>query len=240
MTQEEKQLLLKDLCTRLPYGVVIHTYYNKPMDIKCTGCDLFANTVNIDIPNDDEAKVYVQNIRPYLRPMSSMTEEEEKEIRMLHHCFYREGNGWITAGVFGTNDCGCTVFEMADILNYLNAHHFDYRGLIEKGLALEAPDGMYNKEESEKESEIPIPKTVNEAVKTLAKILSKEDRDYLLENGAISMHDSLGRWIRNEWGLLTGSELKDELMNMNKGLNHPDDMSNYIIEEFIKYWNNKL
>ena len=94
--------------------------------------------------------------------------------------------------------------------------------------------------ESEEGSEIPIPKTVDEAVKTLAKIVSKEDRDYLLENGAISMHDSLGRWIRNEWGLWTGSELKDELMNMNKGLNHPDDMSNYIIEEFIKYWNNKV
>ena len=141
------------------------------------------------------------------------------------------------------NDFGSYVYHSVNVLplfDWLNAHHFDYRGLIPMGLALEAPDGMYNKEEPEKESEIPIPKTVDEAVKTLAKILSKEDRDYLLENGAISMHDSLGRWIRNEWGLWTGSELKDELMNMNKGLNHPDDMSNYIIEEFIKYWNNKI
>jgi len=103
-----------------------------------------------------------------------------------------------------------------------------------------APPGMYNKEESETGGEVPIPKTVDEAISTLEKILSKEDREYLLKNGAISMHDSLGRWIRNEWGLWTGSELKDELMNMNKGLNHPDDMSNYIIEEFIKYWNNKI
>ena len=92
----------------------------------------------------------------------------------------------------------------------------------------------------DEESDIPVPKTVDEAISTLEKILSEEDRNYLLENGAISMHNSLGRWIRNEWGLWTGSELKDELMNMNKGLNHPDDMSNYIIEEFIKYWNNKL
>lgn len=129
---------------------------------------------------------------------------------------------------------------ISEQLDYLNAHHFDYRGLIENGLALEAPPGMYDKEEPEEESEVPTPKTVDEAVKTLAKIVSKEDREYLLENGAISMHDSLGRWIRNEWGLWTGSELKDELMNMNKGLNHPDDMSNYIIEEFIKYWNNKV
>ena len=92
--------------------------------------------------------------------------------------------------------------------------------------------------EPEKVNEIPIPKTVEGAVKTLAKILSKEDRDYLLENGAISMHDSLGRWIRNEWGLWTDSELKNELKK--KGFDHPDDMSNYIIEEFIKYWNNKV
>lgn len=96
------------------------------------------------------------------------------------------------------------------------------------------------KNEDEEESDIPVPKTVDEAISTLEKILSDEDREYLLENGAISMHNSLGRWIRNEWGLWTDSELKNELMNMNKGLNHPDDMSNYIIEEFIKYWNNKL
>ena len=99
---------------------------------------------------------------------------------------------------------------------------------------------LIKNEDEEEESAIPAPKTVDEAISTLERILSDEDREYLLENGAISMHDSLGRWIRNEWGLWTGSELKDELMNMNKGLNHPDDMSNYIIEEFIKYWNNKL
>ncbi len=99
---------------------------------------------------------------------------------------------------------------------------------------------LIKNEDEEEESDIPVPKTVDEAISTLEKILSDEDREYLLENGAISMHHSLGRWIRNEWGLWTGSELKDELMNMNKGLNHPDDMSNYIIEEFIKYWNNKL
>lgn len=101
-------------------------------------------------------------------------------------------------------------------------------------------ENLIKNEDEEEESDIPVPKTVNEAISTLEKILSDDDREYLLKNGAISMHDSLGRWIRNEWGLWTGSELKDELINMNKGLNHPDDMSNYIIEEFIKYWNNKL
>jgi len=217
MKQEDKQLLLIDLSARLPYkvkGVYART------DIKNLSiCEITAHLYG-EMEESFNGKEKCEFI-PYLRPMSSMTEEEENEYRAIN-CY---------EGLFPRNE---------EALDYVLEHHFDYRGLIEKGFALEAPPGMYNKEESEKESEIPIPKTVDEAVKTLAKIVSKEDRDYLLENGAISMHNSLGRWIRNEWGLWTGSELKDEMMNMNKGLNHPDDMSNYIIEEFIKYWNSKI
>lgn len=97
---------------------------------------------------------------------------------------------------------------------------------------------LINNEDEEEESDISVPKTVNEAISTLEKILSDEDKEYLLKNGAISAHSSLGRWIRNEWGLWTDSKLKDELKK--KGFEHPDDMSNYIIEEFIKYWNNKI
>jgi len=97
---------------------------------------------------------------------------------------------------------------------------------------------LIKNENGEEESNISVPKTVNEAISTLEKILSDEDKEYLLKNGAISMHSSLGRWIRNEWGLWTDSELKNELKK--KGVEHPDDMSNYIIEEFIKYWNNKI
>ena len=97
---------------------------------------------------------------------------------------------------------------------------------------------LIKNEDEKEESDIPVPKTVEEAISTLEKILSDEDREYLLKNGAISMHHSLGTWIRNEWGLWTDSELKNELKK--KGFEHPDDMSNYIIEEFIKYWNNKL
>ena len=97
---------------------------------------------------------------------------------------------------------------------------------------------LIKNEDVEEESGISVPKTVNEAISTLEKILSDDDKEYLLKNGAISMHSSLGRWIRNEWGLWTDSKLKDELKK--KGFEHPDDMSNYIIEELIKYWNNKI
>lgn len=79
-----------------------------------------------------------------------------------------------------------------------------------------------------------IPTNLKEAINELDKIISKEDKEYLLEHGALSVHHSLGRWIRNTWGLWNErSELK---VNMGKlGFIHPDDISNYIIEEFIKY-----
>ena len=124
MTQEEKQLLLRDLSARLPYGVIIHTWYNRSIDIKCTGIDLYTNTVNLDIPKDDDAKVYIDNVKPYLRPMSSMTEEEESEYLKIVDGFLN--------------------FENAPrVVDWLNTHHFDYRDLIEKGLAIEAPEDMY-------------------------------------------------------------------------------------------------
>lgn len=220
MTQEEKQVLIIDLCARLPYYTELYS------NVADGNWAILTPVVISNLMNADKDLV----IKPYLRPMESMTSDEKMEWFQIRqkHC-----------DMSGFNELQERADFTSESSDWLNKKGFDYRGLIPMGLALESPDGMYNKEEPEKGSEVPIPKTVDEAVKTLAKILSKEDRDYLLENGAISMHDSLGRWIRNEWGLWAGSELKDELMNMNKGLNHPDDMSNYIIEEFIKYWNNK-
>ena len=238
MTQEEKQLLLKDLSARLPYGVKVHItnewFYDK--------IEPYDRRLDCDVIKSIRENRYT--VKPYLRPMSSMTDEELKELNEKYgniaYFFIQEPPYYYGLQAQHSDIGSIEISEFSEIYDWLLEHHFDFRGLIEKGLALEALPGMYDKEESEEESEVPIPKTVDEAVKTLAKILSDEDREYLLKNGAISMHNSLGRWIRNEWGLWTGSELKDELMNMNKGLNHPDDMSNYIIEEFIKYWNNKL
>lgn len=79
-----------------------------------------------------------------------------------------------------------------------------------------------------------IPTNLKEAINELDKNVSKEDKEYLLEHGALSVHHSLGRWIRNNWGLWDeDSELKDNMIKL--GFIHPDDISNYIIEEFIKY-----
>ncbi len=141
MTQEEKQLLIKDICARLPYGVIIHTWYEKYLDIKCTGVNVYTNAVDLDIPDDDDARVYVDNVKPYLRPMSSMSKDEIQEYKTLFR--WIEVDGWGGETVLDFVVKMEDYIYLGDILNWLNAHHFDYRDLIEKGLALEAPEGMY-------------------------------------------------------------------------------------------------
>ena len=125
MTQEEKDLLLKDICARLPYGVKIHIdsefLREKGWDIQTVvGIDFSLKIVLA------EHNWYLPlKIKPYLRPMSSMTEEEKE----THECFFDED---------GLLNCSVDPY-----LDWLNANHFDYRGLIPMGLALEAPEGMY-------------------------------------------------------------------------------------------------
>lgn len=140
MTQEEKELLAKDICARLPY-VIVHTWYNKPLDIKCTGIDLYTNTINLDIPDDDNAKVYIDNCKPYLRPMSSMTEEEKKEISELIDAPIEIDSDGDIIYLGGYSIIPCSDYQI--YIDYLISHHFDYHGLIPMGLALEAHEDMY-------------------------------------------------------------------------------------------------
>ena len=125
MTQEDKNLLLKDLCARLPYKV------------KCIAMVEGENATEIitltGIVIERFNEWIITEIKPYLRPMSSMTEEERKE----YDKFYFVAPGQHLA-VFRKN-CERRT-------DWLNAHHFDYRGLISIGLALEAPEGMYKTE----------------------------------------------------------------------------------------------
>lgn len=122
MTQEDKKLLLKDLTARLLYGVKVCLYKKET----CILMGIDGNEVYLNVDSDS---FYVENIKPYLRPMSSMTEDEKKEFSLL--------------GV-GIHLFKGPLIPSYDTLDWLNAHHFDYRGLIEKGLALEALEGMYN------------------------------------------------------------------------------------------------
>lgn len=134
MIQEEKELLLRDLCARLPYGVLCHINgddTNTPRKLSRIEVDEL-DGILLDFWTDREdylsIQVYLSEVKPYLRPMSSMTEEEIKEFSVL--------------GV-GMHLFKGPLIPSYDTLDWLNAHHFDYCGLIEKGLALEAPEGMY-------------------------------------------------------------------------------------------------
>lgn len=122
MTQEEKQLLLKDLCTRLPYKVKVGDDMGRIYELP------IGNTYLIDLfyENGD----YVEPpIKPYLRPMSSMTDIEQKKYH-LHIC--------------EIDSSGFNISKMSEMIDWLNSIYVDYNGLIPMGLALEAPEGMYD------------------------------------------------------------------------------------------------
>ena len=137
MIQEDKKLLLRDLCARLPYGA--------KLDI-LNGVDTLGN---IDI-NEGwiNASYDVDEVKPYLRPMSSMTEEEAKELSILYGIkdilSIKITDEYIEAIVddgFSSTETRTIwydeIISSIEIFDWLNAHHFDYRGLIEKNLALD-------------------------------------------------------------------------------------------------------
>lgn len=118
LTQADKDLLIKDLCGRLPYGVKCETNRG-PLPIYTMAYD---GSVMF---KDGIIQFCMDNPKPYLRSIRNMAEDEENEYKST--CTQ-------------INDINFEDFQTFD---WFNKHHFDYRGLIEKGLALEAPEGMY-------------------------------------------------------------------------------------------------
>ena len=148
MAQEDKKLLFKDLCARLPYVLYCNiTDYTAERE---EDENFDAPLLSIERTESggyatfrfaaSEYKIWdneTQLVKPYLRPMSSMTEEERKEL--IHF------GGVVRIDTGEVIDVSCLGFKHhANNQDWLNAHHFDYRGLIPMGLALEAPRGMYN------------------------------------------------------------------------------------------------
>lgn len=111
MITEDKELLLKDLCARLPYGVKVKSYSERTVTLTLGNCDL------ISMFYKDEDNWYC---KPYLRPMSSMTEEERSEYYNVE-----TNNSWE---------------RTSKRMDWLNEHHFDYRDLISRGLAIKVTD----------------------------------------------------------------------------------------------------
>ena len=139
MTDKEKQILIADLCARLPYGVKVSILGSDHMELKSVinstiGWFAFINGSPIDFSIDE--------VKPYLRPMSSMTEEEKKEVSiLLNYEFYIDDD----CAVVAEDDRHRIRLDLMQVyIDWLNSNHFDYRGLIPIGLALEAPEEMYN------------------------------------------------------------------------------------------------
>lgn len=125
MTQEDKELLLKDLCARLNTNLVCSIYRTDDQGVgyrdeilygycNIEGWDEFYFGEDCGISID-----YVSKIKPYLFPLSSMTEEQKSQY-----------NFYLTRIVF--------AYDASLLINWLNKNHFDYRGLIKKGLAIDA------------------------------------------------------------------------------------------------------
>ena len=128
MKQEERQLLLKDLSARLPYNPIVHIH-----DLNVTDYDNYLYADDLD-----SMIAYSITLKPYLRSMLSMTEEEKKK--------YYETLDKYTHRLYPNSADFSEHIEyswMTETFDFLNAHHFDYRDLISKGLAFEAPKDMY-------------------------------------------------------------------------------------------------
>ena len=124
MTQKDKHLLLVDLSARLPYEIKVYVA-NSPRETIDYGIKGY---ISILTPRLYEECIGLKEIKPYLRPMSSMTEEEVDEFTQFD--VYSDGE---------------YIMPNYETIDWLNAHYFDYRDLIPIGLALEASEGMYNK-----------------------------------------------------------------------------------------------
>ena len=144
MTDEEKRkLLLQDLCPRLPYEVKIEREWVAPMTGSPEQTTTEFSTFDVEVLSswldeeggglvvcDDGKHHWVRkySCKPYLRPLSSMTEKEKISVYEIYNRWFLKGGS----------------FDMyVEVIDWLNQHHFDYRNLISLGLALEAPKDMY-------------------------------------------------------------------------------------------------
>ena len=127
MTQEDKELLLRDLCARLPYDVKVwvKTHHGQIIESDfltlCNGGGYYSTLSYEGILNDSIVK-------PYLRPMDSMTEEELKTYHSYCECDHGDFTGEIL------------YFDTIESFDYLTSIHIDYRGLIPMGLAIEVTE----------------------------------------------------------------------------------------------------
>ena len=141
MIQKDKELLFRDLCARIPYNVKCYNSKYRPDLAE----EIICITVNYNHPCVQLGTYLykLEQVKPYLFPLSSMTKEQEKEIQEIignpdYACIIRKTDGlelWLN---FIDTDPTIWLDAIFEVQDYLNKNHFDYRGLIEKGLAIDA------------------------------------------------------------------------------------------------------
>ena len=134
MKQEQKELLLKDLCARLPYGVKVKVkYYDNIWDLLAIYTNGTTYTIrDVGYP----IETYFEDCKPYLFPLSSMTEEQEEELKNIYYSF--NGMFQYTERIFDKIPFSKMKYFPYQIEEFFNRNQFDYRGLIPMGLAIDA------------------------------------------------------------------------------------------------------
>ena len=137
MIQKDKELLLKKSIVRL-----------YPYKVKCKVYERIGTLVGfsdygaeIDYGNGEDTTCEIKYCLLYLRPMSSMTKEELYEVQKILGKGVEIQDDFIS--IIDSSIHSFTYLELLAVFDWLDAHHFDYRGLIKNGLALEAPKDMY-------------------------------------------------------------------------------------------------
>ena len=134
MTQEQKDLLLKDLCARLQYFTKVQI--KNEIVVLDSICD--DDGYHFNFIGDDREGVNIENIKPYLFPLSSMTEEQKKDIFHNGKFYIDHHNSLCRFPMYEDDYDFVTMEDCLEIFNKLNKYHFDYRGLIPMGLAIDA------------------------------------------------------------------------------------------------------
>ena len=121
MNKEDKELLLRDLCNRLPYNVMCQVEFKE--DGKYNSKVMLLSGIFTDEAyfTTKGGSIYSNEYKPYLFPLQSMTEEQKQEYQHITERWMYDSS-----------------YSISDSIDWLNVHHFDYRGLIENGLAIDA------------------------------------------------------------------------------------------------------
>jgi hypothetical protein len=153
MTENQEKLLLKDLSSRLPYGVKLQvsSWDDEKMEYVDKVDTLYSISSDNHVRTSSEDRdFYIDEVKPYLFPMSRMTKEQLEELEELCD-MYTPDDDYNPYAYLGIKvlykhvlDDGYTFKFKTDVIDWFNKNHIDYRGLIDMGLAIDATGlGIY-------------------------------------------------------------------------------------------------